>query len=102
MTLRAKFRRNKSKFVFQKALLTDDFLIVRVCGINGWLDTTHEGTISELVKMNSLYQIHSKILHGRKVIIFGEKKEKELARPGFKLTTFVFEGEGANHYTMDP
>ena len=53
-------------------------------------------------KLNSLYQICSKILHGTKVIIFGEKIEKELARPGFKLTTFVLEGEDANHYTMDP
>ena len=33
---------------------------------------------------------------------FGEKIEKELARPRFKLTTFVLEDEGANHYTMDP
>ena len=36
-----------------------------------------------------------------KVIIFGEKIEKELARPGFELMTFVLEHEGANHYTMD-
>ena len=42
-----------------------------------------------LTKMNSLYQIPSKILHGTKVIIFGEKIEKELARPRFELTTFI-------------
>ena len=54
-------------------------------------------------KMNSLYQICSKILHGTKVIIFwGKEIEKELARPGFELTTFVLKGEGTNHYIMDP
>ena len=53
------------------------------------------------VKMNSLYQIRSKILHGTKVIIFGEKNRKRVGQ-GFKLMTFVLEGEDANHYTMDP
>ena len=52
-------------------------------------------------KMNSLYQIFSKILHGTKIIIFGEKNRKRVGQ-GFKLMTFVLEGEDANHYTMDP
>ena len=52
--------------------------------------------------MDSLYQIRSKMLHGTKVIIFGEKIEKELARPRFELTTFILKGEGADHYTKDP
>ena len=50
--------------------------------------------------MKSLYQIRSKILHGMKVIIFGEKIGKELARPGFELVTFVLEDKGANHGSL--
>ena len=38
----------------------------------------------------------------QKIIIWGGKIEKELARPAFQLMTFVLEGEVANHYTMDP
>ena len=31
---------------------------------------------------------------------FGKKKvEKDMARPGFELTTFILEGQSANHYT---
>jgi hypothetical protein len=37
-----------------------------------------------------------------KVIIFWGKIEKESAGPGFKLTTFIIEDEGANHYIIDP
>ena len=59
--------------------------------------------LHNFAKMNSLYQIRSKILHGTKVIIWGEKIEKEFARLGFDLMTFILEGEGANHYyRMDP
>ena len=55
------------------------------------------------VKMNSLYQILSKMLHGTKVIIsVGKKIEKEVAWLGFELTTFILEVETAYHYTMDP
>jgi hypothetical protein len=32
----------------------------------------------------------------------GKEIEKELARLGFELTTFMLEDEGAIHYTMDP
>ena len=32
----------------------------------------------------------------------GKKIEKALARPGFKLMTFVLEDDGANHHTMNP
>ena len=60
-------------------------------------DATETGT-----KMNSLYQIRSTILHGKKVIILGGKIEKELARIGCEVTTFTLEDEGANHHTMDP
>ena len=63
--------------------------VVDLLGVNGH------------TKMNSLYQIRSKILHGTKVIIFGEKNRKRVGQ-GFKLMTFVLEGEDANHYTMDP
>ena len=53
--------------------------------------------------MNSLYQIRSKMLHGTKVIILVKKKiEKEVARLGFELMTFIIEVKSANHYTMDP
>ena len=53
-------------------------------------------------KMNSLYQIHSKMLHGTKVIILMEKKiEKEVAWLGFELTPFLLEVQSADHYTMD-
>jgi hypothetical protein len=55
-----------------------------------------------LIKMNSLYQISSKMLHSTKVIILVEKKRKEVAWLGFKLTTSMLEVESANHYTMDP
>ena len=45
-------------------------------------------------KMNSLYQIRSKMLHGTKVIILVEKKvEKEVAWLGLELTTFILEVE---------
>ena len=50
-------------------------------------------------KMNSLYQMHSKMLHSTKVIILVEKKK--VAWLGFELTTSILEGESANHYTMD-
>ena len=60
------------------------------------LHTTFDG------KMNSLYQIHSKMLHSTKVIILVEKKGKEVAWLGFELTTSMLEVESANHYTMDP
>ena len=54
-------------------------------------------------KMNSLYQIRSKMLHGTKVIILVEKKiEKEVTWLGFELTTFILEVESAYHFTMDP
>ena len=40
-------------------------------------------------KMNSLYQIRSKMLHGTKVIILVKKKiEKEVPWVGFEFTTF--------------
>ena len=52
--------------------------------------------------MNSLYQIHSKMLHSKKVIILVGKKRKEVAWLRFELTTSILEGESANHYTMDP
>ena len=41
------------------------------------------------------------MLHSTKVIILVEKKRKEVAWLGFKLTTSILEGESANHYTMD-
>ena len=54
------------------------------------------------IKMNSLYQIRSKMLHGTKVIILaGEKIEKQVVLLGFELI-FILEVESANHYTMDP
>ena len=55
-----------------------------------------------MLKMNSLYQIHSKMLHSTKVIILVEKKRKEVAWMGFELTTSILEVESANHYTIDP
>ena len=54
-------------------------------------------------KINSLYQIHSKMLHGTKVCNhFGGKKkiEKEVAWLGLELTYFKLEVESANHYTQ--
>ena len=54
-------------------------------------------------KMNSLYQIRSKMLHGTKVIILvGKKIEKEVIWMGYELTTFTIEVQSAIHYTMDP
>ena len=44
-------------------------------------------------KMNSLYQIRSKMLQGTKVIILVEKVEKEVAWLGLELTTFILEVE---------
>ena len=41
-------------------------------------------------------------MRGTKVIILGEKIEKESARPGFELTTILLESKSAIHYTMDP
>jgi len=38
-------------------------------------------------------------VRGTKVIIWGEKIEKDFARLGFELTTMALEGEYANHYT---
>jgi hypothetical protein len=41
------------------------------------------------------------MLHGTKVIILVEKKkEREVARLGFELMTFILEVQSANHYTM--
>ena len=51
-----------------------------------------------LGKMNSLYQISSKMLHSTKVILSVEKKE--VAWLGFELTTSMLEVEIANHYTI--
>ena len=52
--------------------------------------------------MNSLYQIHSKMLHSTKVIILAEKKRKDVTWLEFELTTSILEGKSANHYTMYP
>ena len=52
-------------------------------------------------KLNSVYQIRSKMLHGTKVIILWKKIEKEVAWLGFELTSFILEIE-IIHYTMDP
>ena len=42
-----------------------------------------------------------KMLHVTKVIILVEKKiEKEVARLGFELTTFILEVQSANPYCM--
>ena len=60
------------------------------------------GVIAEYNKMNSLYQIHSKMLHSKKVIILVGKKRKEVAWLRFELTTSILESESANLYTMDP
>ena len=64
--------------------------------------TVNDVTGKDPLKMNSLYQIRSKMLHSTKVIILVEKKRKEVAWLGFELTTSMLEGESANHYTMDP
>ena len=40
--------------------------------------------VSDTSKMNSLYQICSKILHGRKVIILGEKNRKRVGQAGIR------------------
>ena len=59
--------------------------------------------IQASTKMNSLYQIRSKMLHGTKVIILVEKKiQKDVTWLGFELTTFILEVESAYHSTMDP
>ena len=54
------------------------------------------------VKMDSLYQLSSKMLNSTKVIILVQKKRKEVVLLGFELTTSKLEVESANHYTMDP
>ena len=52
-------------------------------------------------KMNSLYQIRSKMLHSMKVIIWWKKKRKDVAWLGFELTTSMLKVESGDHYTMD-
>jgi hypothetical protein len=60
-----------------------------------WVEKTRV-EISRLIgKMNSLYQISSKMLHSTKLIILVEKKK----RGGL---AGLLEVESANHYTMDP
>ena len=69
------------------------------------VETIRENTVLRsrvCTKMNSLYQICSKMLHSTKVIILVEKKGKEVAWLGFELTTSMLEVRSANYYTMDP
>ena len=64
-----------------------------------WIDPSALCTVP---KMNSLYQISSKMLHSTFCNHFGGKR-KEMAWLGFEPTTSMLEDESANnHYTMDP
>ena len=57
--------------------------------------------LSKSIKMNSLCQISSKMLHSTQVFILVEKKRKEVAWLGFELASSQLEVQCANHYNME-
>ena len=66
------------------------------------IKTGSDEMIHLLGKVNSLYQVSSKMLHSTKIIILVGKKRKEVAWLGFELTTFMLEVKCTNPYTMYP
>ena len=68
------------------------FIVPQVSILNVQCPHDAHSTLSHATKMNSLYQVRSKMLHGMKVIILVKKKEKkEVDWLGFELTTFILE-----------